>query len=81
MMTSAARRAMQWQEVAQREQQQVQFERQRFAAGRSAMREILMREERAVNARLALLEQQAAYARARVVFESAQGVLLQRWSR
>jgi outer membrane protein TolC len=81
MMTSAARRSIQWQEVAQREQQQVEFERQRFAAGRSAMREILMREERAVNARLALLEQQASYARARVVFESAQGVLLQRWSR
>lgn len=81
MMTSAARRWARWQEVAQREQQQVEFERQRFAAGRSAMREILMREERAVNARLALLEQQASYARARVVFESAQGVLLQRWSR
>ena len=44
-------------------------------------REILMREERAVNARLTLIEQQATYARARVVFESAQGTLLQRWSR
>lgn len=81
MMTSAARRWAQWQEIAQREQQQVEFERRRFAAGRSAMREILMREERAVNARLALLEQQAAHARARVVLESAQGLLLQRWSR
>lgn len=81
MMSSAARRWAQWQDVAQREQQQVEFERQRFAAGRSASREILMREERAVNARLSLIEQQAAYARARVVFESAQGVLLQRWFR
>ena len=81
MMSSAARRWAQWQDVAQREQQQVEFERQRFAAGRSASREILMREERAVNARLSLVEQQAVYARARVVFESAQGVLLQRWSR
>jgi outer membrane protein TolC len=81
MMTSAARRWAQWQDVATREQQQVEFERQRFAAGRSATREILMREERAVNARLSLIEQQATYARARVVFESAQGLLLQRWSR
>lgn len=67
--------------LAKREQQQVEFERQRFAAGRVATREILMREERAVNARLTLIEQQATYARARVVFESAQGTLLQRWSR
>ncbi len=81
MMSSAVRRWVQWQDVAQREQQQVEFERQRFAAGRSATREILMREERAVNARLSLIEQQAAYSRARVVFESAQGVLLHRWSR
>jgi len=81
MMTSAARRWVQWQDVATREQQQVEFERQRFSAGRSATREILMREERAVNARLSLIEQQAAHARARVVFESAQGLLLQRWSR
>jgi len=81
MMTSAARRWTQWQDVAQREQQQVEFERQRFNAGRVATREILMREERAVNARLSLIEQQATHARARVVFESAQGVLLQRWSR
>ncbi|MEN9763806.1 MAG: hypothetical protein RI906_3632 [Pseudomonadota bacterium] len=81
MMSSAVRRWVQWQEVAKREQQQVEFERQRFAAGRVATREILMREERAVNARLTLIEQQATYARARVVFESAQGTLLQRWSR
>lgn len=81
MMASAVSRWKQWQDVAQREQQQVEFERQRFAAGRSATREILMREERAVNARLSLIEQQAAYARAQVVFESAQGMLLQRWSR
>jgi outer membrane protein TolC len=81
MMTSAARRWVQWQDVATREQQQVEFERQRFSAGRSATREILMREERAVSARLSLIEQQATHARARVVFESAQGLLLQRWSR
>lgn len=81
MMLSAASRWTQWQDVARREQQQVEFERQRFVAGRSATREILMREERAANARLTLIEQQAAYARARVVFESAQGTLLQRWSK
>lgn len=81
MMTSAARRWAQWHDVAQREQQQVEFERQRFKAGRVATREILMREERAVNARLSLIEQQTTHARAAVVFESAQGVLLERWSR
>jgi hypothetical protein len=43
------------------------------------MREILMREEKTVNSRLMAVEQQVAYAKAQVILESAQGVLLQRW--
>lgn len=79
MRSSAVDRWMHWQDVARREQQQLDVEYKRFAAGRSEMREILMREEKAVNSRLMVLEQQAAFAKAQVVLESAQGVLLQRW--
>jgi outer membrane protein TolC len=79
MRASAIERWTHWQSVSKREQQQLELERKRFAAGRSEMREILMREERAVNARLMLQEQQLAFAKAQVVLESAQGTLLQRW--
>jgi outer membrane protein TolC len=79
MRASAIERWTHWQSVAKREQQQLELERKRFTAGRSEMREILMREERAVNSRLMLLEQQLAFAKAQVVLESAQGTLLQRW--
>jgi outer membrane protein TolC len=79
MRASALERWTHWQSVAQREQQQLELERSRFAAGRSGMREILMREERAVNARLMQQEQQLAFAKAQVILESTQGTLLQRW--
>lgn len=80
MLGSAAERWSHWQDVARREQQQVEVERNRFAAGRSEVREILLREERSINSRLMALEQQAAYAKAQIVLESSQGVLLRRWS-
>lgn len=79
MTASAVERWKYWQGVSQREQQQLVLERQRFAAGRSEMRDILMREERAINARLMLLEQQLSFAKAQIILESAQGTLLQRW--
>ncbi|MEN9329106.1 MAG: hypothetical protein RLZZ484_294, partial [Pseudomonadota bacterium] len=79
MRASALERWQQWQEVARREQQQLDLERKRFAAGRSEMREILMREEKSVNSRLMALEQQVAFAKAQVILESAQGILLKRW--
>jgi outer membrane protein TolC len=66
-------------EVAQREQAQLEQERKRQAAGRSDMREILMREERAINARLAVAEQQVAWMKAQVLLDAAQGVLLERY--
>ena len=80
MLGSAAERWSHWQDVARREQQQLELERKRFAAGRSEVREILVREERTINSRLMVLEQQAAHARAQVILESAQGVLLRRWA-
>ena len=66
-------------EVAQREQAQLEQERKRQTAGRSDMREILMREERAINARLAVAEQQVAWMKAQVLLDAAQGVLLERY--
>jgi outer membrane protein TolC len=80
MRASAAERWAHWQDVARREQQQLELERKRFSAGRSETREILIREERTVNSRLMVLEQQVAYAKAQVVVESAQGIFLQRWT-
>ena len=65
-------------EMVQREQQQLALERQRLAAGRSDFREVLMREERVLNARFALTEQQAACAKAEVLLQAAQGILLER---
>ena len=80
MLGSAAERWSHWQDVARREQQQLEVERKRFAAGRSEVREILLREERSINSRLMALEQQAAFAKAQIVLESSQGILLRRWS-
>lgn len=79
LRNSATERWAHWQDVARREQQQLDLERKRFAAGRSEIREILIREERTVNSRLMVLEQQVAFAKAQVVLESAQGIFLKRW--
>lgn len=79
MLASASERWEFWQDVARREQQQLDVEYKRFAAGRSEMREIMMREEKTVNSRLMVIEQQVAYAKAQIILESAQGVLLERW--
>ena len=79
MRSSAMERWLHWQEVAVREQLQLDVERKKFNAGRSEIREILMREEKTINSRLMVIEQQLAHARAQVILESAQGILLQRW--
>jgi outer membrane protein TolC len=79
MMNSAAQRWALWEDVARREQVQVDQERRRLAAGRSAMREILFREEKAINARLAVIEQQVAWVKAQVLLDAAQGILLERF--
>lgn len=79
MRNSAMERWVHWQEVAVREQLQLDVERKKFYAGRSEIREILMREEKTINSRLMVIEQQLAHTRAQVILESAQGILLQRW--
>lgn len=79
LLNSATERWMQMRDAAEHEQQQLELERKRLAAGRSGMREILFREERALNARFAVVEQQAAYARAEVLLQAAQGTLLERF--
>jgi outer membrane protein TolC len=68
-----------WQQVAQREAQQLAAERSRFAAGRSDTRELLLRQERVINARLAVQEQQAGYAKADTLLQAAQGSLMERF--
>ena len=60
-------------ELVQREQQQLALERQRLTAGRSDLREVLMREERVLNARFALTEQQRAGAKPEVLVQARQG--------
>jgi len=79
LLTSAAERWKQMREAAERELQQLELERKRLSAGRSGMREILFREERALNARFAVVEQQVAYARAEALLQAAQGTLMERF--
>lgn len=79
MMTSAFERWTLLRQVAEREQRQLELERVRLTAGRSDMREILLREERAINARLAVVEQQLAWGKADVLIDAAQGSLLERF--
>ena len=79
LVSSAVQRHAQWAEIAGREQQALQLERQRLAAGRSGMREVLNREERALNAQLGWKEQQVAVAQAQVLLASVQGVLEDAW--
>ncbi len=76
MLASAAERWAQAREIAQREQQQLELERKRLVAGRSGMRDMLYREERALNARFSITEQQVGYAKAEIVLQAAQGTLL-----
>ncbi|MBF0098733.1 MAG: TolC family protein [Magnetococcales bacterium] len=79
MRSSTAERWSWWQQTQRREEQQLVVERSKFAAGRSDMREILLREERVVNVGLALQEQQVGFVRAQTMLEAAQGTLLDRF--
>ena len=79
LMAGAAERWRLWSEVAHREERHVLLERQRLEAGRSDLREVLFREERAINARLAVIEQQVAWAKADALVEAAQGTLVERY--
>ena len=79
MMSAAAERWSLWREVAQREERQVTLERQKLEAGRADLREVLFREERAIDARMAVVEQQVAWSKADALVEAAQGTLLARF--
>lgn len=76
LRTSAAQRWQLAQQVEQRERQRFDLERRKLAAGRSDTREVLQRLERAINASLAVKEQQLAFAKADVLLRAAQGILL-----
>lgn len=65
-----------WRAVAARETNQLVLERKRLENGRSDMRELLFKEERAMNARMSVVEQQASYAKALVLQQAAAGSLL-----
>ena len=79
LRASVAERWELWRQIAQREQQQLELEHRKFTAGRSDVREVLLREERVVNAHLSTVEQQAAYAKAQTLLDAAQGTLLERF--
>jgi outer membrane protein TolC len=79
MLTSAAERWSMWQEVASREDRQIALERQRFQSGRSDTREMILREERGINAHLAVVEQQVAWLKASTLLQAAQGTLLKQY--
>ncbi len=79
LLQSSVQRWTLGRETLQREQQQLELEHKRLASGRSDFREILTREERVINARLGLIEQQVAYARAEALLQAAQGTLMERF--
>jgi outer membrane protein TolC len=79
LMSGAAQRWELWSEIARREDRHVQLERQRLESGRSDVRELLFREERAINARMAVVEQQVAWSKAEALIEATQGLLLDRF--
>jgi outer membrane protein TolC len=76
MLNSSIERWNQLREVSDRETKQLELERKRLDAGRSGMREIIYREERASSTRFAVIEQQVAYAKAEMLLNAAQGTLL-----
>lgn len=69
-----------WVLVNNREQEQLSLERQRLESGRSDLRELLFKEERALNAQLALVEQRVSYAKALVLQHAAVGTLLNQYA-
>jgi len=68
-----------WQASAAREARHVAVEREKFRAGRSDIREVLLREERLINAQLAAIEQQASVVKAEALLQASQGVLLEQY--
>lgn len=80
LLESVGQRWSHWVGVSRREQEQLTLERERLSKGRSDLRELMFKEERALNAQLALLEQRAAYAKAQVLQHAAVGTLLKHYA-
>ncbi|WP_160162700.1 TolC family protein [Magnetococcus marinus] len=78
-LKSACKRWKYWDKVANREEQRVVMEKDRVKAGRSDVRQLLLSEERAIDARQVLKEQQVAFAKAQALLATAQGTLLEQF--
>ena len=66
-------------EIADRESQLARALRQKLAAGRVDMRELLISEERVINSRTAMQEQAVAHAKGQALLGLATGTLLERY--
>ena len=80
LIENVGQRWDQWELVNKREQEQLLLERQRLKSGRSDLRELLFKEERALNAQLSLAEQRVSYAKAQVLQHAAVGTLLNHYA-
>jgi outer membrane protein TolC len=76
LVESVKQRWGHWSAVADRETNQLVLERKRLENGRSDMRELLFKEERSMNARMSVVEQQASYAKALVLQKAAAGSVI-----
>lgn len=79
LRNSAIERLDLWKEVHETEKQQLELERSKFSAGRSDVREVLLRAERMVNAWLSVQEQHLLYAKADTLLEAAQSTLMEKY--
>ncbi len=79
LRNSAIERWELWKQVHETEKKQLELERSKFAAGRSDVREVLLRVERMVNAWLTVQEQNLLYAKADTLLEAAQSTLVEKY--
>ena len=76
---SAIKRWNLWQQVHETEKKQLELEKAKFSAGRSDVREVLLRVERVVNAWVTVQEQHLLYAKADTLLEAAQSTLMEKY--
>jgi outer membrane protein TolC len=79
LRNSAIERWNLWKQVHDTEKKQLDLERAKFTAGRSDVREVLLRLERVVNAWLTFQEQHLLYAKADTLLHAAQNTLLEKY--
>ena len=80
LVQNVGQRWAHWAGVNKREQEQLTLERERLSNGRSDLRELLFKEERALNAQMSLVEQRVGYAKAQVLQHAAVGTLLNHYA-